>query len=48
MISAILRKFNIRAVRETNDIPVIAEIITRPQGGITLILEPRTSTDSFR
>jgi len=41
MISWILRKFNLRAVRKTNDIRVVAEIITRPEGGIELMIEPR-------
>jgi len=45
MIAAILRKFNLKAVRKTEDIPVVAEIITRPEHGITLILEPRTTTE---
>ena len=48
MISSIIRNFHLHALRKTNDIPVIPEIITRPQGGITLVLKPRKAIDSSR
>ena len=41
MISAILRKFHIRALRKTEEIEVSPEIILRAEGGIKLHLQPR-------
>jgi len=44
LISKMLRNFSWKSQRETNTIPVIAEIITRPENGCYIDLEQRKSS----
>ncbi|CAG5108500.1 Oidioi.mRNA.OKI2018_I69.chr1.g3826.t1.cds [Oikopleura dioica] len=41
ILSHLLRNFTWKSTRKTNEIPVLAEIITRPKGGIDIILEEK-------
>jgi len=41
MISTILRNFDITATRNSNDIPVMPQIVLHPKGGINLKLKRR-------
>jgi len=41
MLSHLVRNFSWKSLRVTNEIPVLAEIITRPKGGIDVVLERR-------
>ena len=41
IVSKMLRTFKWISERETNDIPVLAEIITRPEGGCYINVENR-------
>ncbi|KAK7864372.1 hypothetical protein R5R35_010971 [Gryllus longicercus] len=41
VLSAVLRRFRVRALDAPSDVRLYAELVLRPQGGIRLVIEPR-------
>ncbi|KAK7864371.1 hypothetical protein R5R35_010970 [Gryllus longicercus] len=41
VLSAVLRRFRVRALDAPSDVRLYGELVLRPQGGIRLVIEPR-------